>query len=80
MRSDCFKEPPDYGKFTPVHYLYIYRNSSFAKSIGVVALKYMMWDSFLTFVEAFNQKWRELVHIMYILIDEPTLPMEDCQT
>jgi hypothetical protein len=70
--SDGFKDPPDYGKFIPVHYFRAFV-CAFPHLWSPEELWYsnnMPWDSFKPFVEAFNQKRRDLVRTVYLLMDE----------
>ena len=71
--SDGFKDPPDYGKYIPaVHYFSAFV-CGFPHLWSLEELWYlnnMPWESFKPFVDAFNQKRRDLVRTVYLLMDE----------
>ena len=70
--SDGFKDPPDYGKFLPIHYFRAFV-CGFPHLWSPEELWYsnnMPWESFKPFVDSFNQKWRDLVRTVYLLMDE----------
>lgn len=71
-KSDGFKEPSDYGKYIPQHYFRAFV-CGFPHLWSPEHLWYsdnVPWESFLPFVQAFNQKRRELLKTVYLLMDE----------
>lgn len=70
--SDGFKDPADYGKYVPQHYFRAFV-LGFPHLWSPEQLWYsndVPWDCFLPFVQAFNQKRRELLRTVYLLMDE----------
>ena len=70
--SDGFKDPPNYGKFIPVHYFRAFV-CGFPHLWSEEEMWYsnnMPWESFKPFVDSFTQKWRDLVRTVYLLMDE----------
>ena len=70
--ADGFKDPPDYGKYIPVHYFRAFV-CGFPHLWSPEELWYsnnIPWESFKPFVDAFNQKRRDLVRTVYLLMDE----------
>ena len=67
-----FKLPPDYGQFIPQAYF----NAFVCGFPHLWSPKHLWfsdhvpWDCFLPFVEAFNQKRRDLLKTVYLLMDE----------
>ena len=70
--SNGFKQPSNFGQYIPLNYFRAF-------VLGFPHLwspevywysDHMPWESFLLFVEAFNQKRRELLSTVYLLMDE----------
>ena len=67
-----FKSPANYGAFIPQHYFRVFV-LGFPHLWSPPHLWYsenVPWESFLPFVEAFNQNRRDLLKTVYLLMDE----------
>jgi hypothetical protein len=70
--SDGFKPPPDYGQYIPEHYFraFVCGFPLLWSPKELWYSDYIPWESFKPFIEAFNQKRRKLLNVVYMLMDE----------